>query len=95
VDFSNVLFPGDHRDCAKCHTSNSQQLPLSGPRLNVVNPAGYINPAGPVTAACTGCHTGVDASSHALSNTSSLGESCAVCHAADDDFSVDKVHALQ
>ena len=44
-------------------------------------------------AACLGCHTGKEAASHALSNTSALGESCDACHGPQADFSVDKVHA--
>ena len=95
VDFSEVRYPGDRRDCAKCHVNGSQQIPVSGERLNVVNPAGFINPEGPITAACTGCHSSQSAASHAASNTSSaFGESCTVCHMGDAAFAVDRVHAV-
>jgi hypothetical protein len=33
------------------------------------------------------------ASSHALANTTSIGESCVVCHDANSTFAVDKMHA--
>lgn len=94
VDFSDVRYPGDRRDCAKCHVNGSQQIPLPDGRLNVVNPRGFIDPEAPIAAACTGCHTTGSAASHALSNTSFLGESCAVCHSPTAAFSVDKVHAV-
>lgn len=94
VDFSELRYPGDRRDCAKCHVNDSQQMPLPDARLNVVNPRGFINPEGPITAACTGCHTTQSAAAHALTNTSTLfGESCTVCHSATAAFSVDKMHA--
>jgi hypothetical protein len=54
---------------------------------------GPINPIGPIASACTGCHVSQAAASHALSNSNALGESCAVCHGPNGDFSVDKAHA--
>ena len=92
-DFTGVLFPGDRRDCEKCHVAGSEQLPLNDNLLPVVNPRGYINPTPPTTAACIGCHTDKPTASHALANTTSLGEACPVCHGPDADFSIDKVHA--
>jgi OmcA/MtrC family decaheme c-type cytochrome len=93
-NFNEVLFPGDRRDCTKCHVNNSQQLPLPADLLPVVNPRGFINPEGPTAAACLGCHTAKDSAAHAaLMTSSTLGESCAVCHGQDADFSVNKVHA--
>jgi hypothetical protein len=59
----------------------------------VSDPRGYLNPVGPETAACTACHAEVFAASHALANTTTLGESCAACHGPDREFSVDRVHA--
>jgi OmcA/MtrC family decaheme c-type cytochrome len=93
-DFSDVRFPGDLRDCAKCHTNNSQLLPLPTGRVNVVNPRSWYSPMGPATAACTGCHTSRSTAAHTSLNTSPLfGESCDVCHGTGADFAVDKVHA--
>jgi len=84
--------PGDTRSCMMCHVNGSeQQLPVG--KNQVVDPQGWINPAQAVTSACTSCHVSKDAASHALVNTTSLGESCTVCHGAGADFAVSKVHA--
>ncbi|HWB83990.1 MAG TPA: OmcA/MtrC family decaheme c-type cytochrome [Bryobacteraceae bacterium] len=99
-DFSTVRYPalspsgspGDRRNCAMCHSGGSEQNLPTG--LNaVVDPQGPINPVQPVTSACTGCHVDLPTASHALANTTSLGESCEVCHGIGASFSVSKVHA--
>jgi OmcA/MtrC family decaheme c-type cytochrome len=93
-DFSHVRFPGDLRDCAKCHVNDSESLPLPAPRTNVQNPRAWYNPMGPTAAACTACHTQQSAAAHTnLMTSPTLGESCEVCHGRDADFAVDKVHA--
>lgn len=100
-DFSEVGYPalspngspGDRRNCTMCHVSGTEQLPLKGTLSKVNDPRGYINPVGPASAACLSCHVSVEAASHALLNTSSLGESCSVCHGSSSEFSVSKVHA--
>ena len=99
-DFSDTLFPAlspagaatDTRNCSLCHVNNSEQnLPLG---LNpVVDPQGPINPILPIASACTGCHVDIPTASHALTNTSTLGEACTVCHSSGAEFAVDKVHA--
>jgi OmcA/MtrC family decaheme c-type cytochrome len=92
-DFGEVRYPGDRRNCNACHVNGSEQLPLSESLLQVQDPRGLLNPMGPVTAACTGCHTSTPAASHALSNTTQqLGEACAACHAS-REFGVSKIHA--
>jgi len=94
-DFSGVLFPGDLRDCAKCHVNGSQELPVAATRIAVNSPRDYINPTPATTAACTACHIAEDASAHAATQTDpKLGEACAVCHGPDGAFSVDSVHAM-
>ena len=94
ISFAEVRFPGDRRDCAKCHADSSWELPLPAGLINVQNPRGFINPEGPTTAACLGCHTDQASAAHAAQNASpGLGEACAVCHGQNSDFAVDRVHA--
>ncbi len=181
VNYNDVTFPGDRRDCEKCHLPDTQQIPLPQGVLASVAPRDYINinfalPPGfdvrsgstdpninhqvygtdyfpaatpgsgfeffalsngwqegkalplnmnqlsalspedqglyrtilakyhaslgsstpklpPITAACLACHGSQEAASHAFVNTSSLGESCSVCHGQTAEFSVDRVHA--
>ena len=99
-DFSSTLFPAlsptgeatDTRNCSLCHVNGSEQNLPTG--LNaVVDPQGPINPIQPISSACTGCHMDLPTASHALSNTTSLGEACAVCHSSGAAFAVDQVHA--
>jgi OmcA/MtrC family decaheme c-type cytochrome len=99
-DFSTIRYapmspqgnPGDTRNCSLCHVNGSEvNLPVG--LNNVVNPQGWINPEGATAAACSGCHVAKDAAAHFLANTSSLGESCTVCHASGAAFDVDQVHA--
>lgn len=93
-NFNDVRFPGDLRDCTKCHLANTYQLPLKDGLLNVQTPRDWLTPTTqPMTAACVSCHTLKSAASHALANTTSLGESCDVCHSPTGAYSVDQVHA--
>lgn len=92
-DFTDVVFPGDTRDCAKCHVNNSERLPLPDNLLDVVNPRGRVDPMGPISAACMGCHTSQAVAAHVSAMTTSIGESCAVCHGTGADYSIEKVHA--
>ena len=99
-DFSDVRYPamspagaaGDTRNCTLCHVNNSE-LKLPTGKNPVSDPQGPINPVQAVSSACTGCHVSIPAASHALANTTPLGESCAVCHGSTGEFAVDKVHA--
>jgi OmcA/MtrC family decaheme c-type cytochrome len=92
-NFNEVKFPGDRRNCQKCHLEDTQQLPPPKGVLPTVAPRDFINPMQPTTAACLSCHSSQEAASHALVNTSTLGESCTVCHGQSAEFSVDKAHA--
>ena len=92
LDHASFPPPGTVANCNQCHSGNSQNLPAKGV-LKVTDPRGYITSAGTATAACLSCHSSVDAASHALANTTTLGESCAACHGATSEFSVAKVHA--
>jgi OmcA/MtrC family decaheme c-type cytochrome len=99
-DFSEVRYPamspsgtpGDLRNCSMCHVNGSEQT-LTRLRNDVLDPQGPINPVKPITSACTGCHVSNSAASHALVNTSSLGESCDTCHGPTSQFSVSRMHA--
>ncbi len=101
-NFSGTLFPAltptgeatDTENCSLCHVNSTEQndLTLTG-LLPVTDPQGPINPVQPFTSACTGCHMDLATASHALSNTTVLGEACAVCHAAGAIEAVDQVHA--
>lgn len=92
-EYSHVRYPGDRRNCNACHVNNSQNPPLSDKLQPVVNPRAFVSPMQPATAACVGCHVSKDAFSHALVNTSQLGESCGACHGANADFSIARSHA--
>jgi OmcA/MtrC family decaheme c-type cytochrome len=83
--------PGDTRNCDKCHVNDSHLTPAGV--LDVRDPQGYLNPAKPISASCIGCHSSQSASSHMLANTTSIGESCGVCHSTGSAFAVDKSHA--
>jgi len=98
-NFNEVRFPGDRRNCAKCHTGNSQNLPVATSAASVTTLRDYFTPQGPGTAACLGCHDGRDAAAHAFLNTANFpgstvpAEACATCHSPGKDWAVDKVHA--
>lgn len=93
VNFNEIRFPGDRRDCSKCHVEGTQQLPLPDSNLATPSPRDWLTTMAPETAACLSCHTSRPAAVHAQLNSSSLGEACAVCHGPNGEFSVNKVHA--
>lgn len=97
-NFNWVRFPGDRRDCQKCHVAGAYTLPLQTGIASVNTPRDYFSPQGPATSACLGCHDNVDAAAHAYLNTANFGgissaEACATCHGTGKDWDVDKVHA--
>ncbi len=98
-DYTEVLFPGDRRNCAKCHVGNSHLLPLPVGIDPVTAERDYFSPQGPGTASCLGCHDNEDAAAHAYLNTANFpgstkpSEACATCHGAGADWDVAKVHA--
>ena len=90
----------DTRNCEMCHLTGTQlNLPLG--KNAVVDPQGPMPSDKAISAACTGCHATMSTASHAMSNTTALGESCMACHASGAqgmngqglDYAVDKVHA--
>lgn len=102
VDFAEVLFPGDRRDCQTCHADGTNLLPpFPGPALGTQ--LGHLDPAtgglivdgrlGPITSVCTSCHDSDAALAHADTQTaSSGGEACEVCHSEGREFAVSTVH---
>ncbi|MEO8033530.1 MAG: OmcA/MtrC family decaheme c-type cytochrome [Acidobacteriota bacterium] len=99
-NFNEVRFPGDRRNCAKCHANTAAYtLPLQPGIASVTTLKDYFTPQGPATAACLGCHDNRDAAAHAYLNTVSFpgsttpAEACATCHGAGKDWAVDKAHA--
>jgi OmcA/MtrC family decaheme c-type cytochrome len=101
LNFNEVRFPGDTRNCAKCHASTAAYtLPLQQTNIaSVTTLRDYFTPHGPATAACLGCHDNKDAAAHAFLNTATFpgstipAEACATCHGTGKDHSVEKAHA--
>jgi OmcA/MtrC family decaheme c-type cytochrome len=93
VNFNEVLFPGDRRDCTTCHATNTYQLPLGEDLLPTQTPRDYYTPQQPTATSCLGCHDTRSAAAHAFVNTAPFGEACASCHGRNAEFAVDKVHA--
>lgn len=92
TNYQEVLFPGDLRDCSTCHLSGTYMVENVGAKAMVASPGGFMKTTAPIAAACQGCHDDLATASHALANTTILGESCAACHGANAEFSVDRVH---
>ena len=93
VNFNEVHFPGDRRDCETCHVNDSYELPLPAGLANGANPRGFYEPWGPAASACLGCHDSQSTAAHAFLQTSPFGESCATCHGEGKEFAVSRVHA--
>ena len=105
LDFNGLLFPGDLRDCQTCHTTDANgvgteevsETPPAG-LLPTLTQRDYFSPQQHYTTACLACHDTQPAAAHAFSNTVTFpsgktAEACATCHAPEDEFAVDKVHA--
>ncbi|MFI5395292.1 MAG: OmcA/MtrC family decaheme c-type cytochrome [Candidatus Binatia bacterium] len=103
TDFSDVRFPGDRRDCAKCHVNGTYLMPpfpgtALGTRLTHLDPTtgnevedGRL---GPIRSVCTACHDAADAVAHVETMTAPDGtEACTVCHEEGRDFAVSLMHA--
>jgi OmcA/MtrC family decaheme c-type cytochrome len=95
IDLSEVRFPGDRRNCVKCHEKGTYEIPLPPGVLATAIPQadGSVKNVPPITAACTSCHTKEAAKAHVETQTASGGrESCVVCHGKGREFSVQKAH---
>ncbi len=95
IDFSHVKFPGDWRNCEKCHEKNTFHLPLPKGVLPTLVPQadGSTVAIAPITAACFACHNKEPAMAHMATQTAAGKESCVVCHATGRGFAVEKAHA--
>jgi OmcA/MtrC family decaheme c-type cytochrome len=94
VSFNEVRFPGDRRNCETCHVAGAYTLPMKATNLLPTKTARAFMPVTqPIAAACLSCHDSKSAASHALINTSPLGEACEVCHGEGAEFAVTKLHA--
>jgi OmcA/MtrC family decaheme c-type cytochrome len=93
-NYNEVGYPGDLRNCLRCHAAGTYNLPLPAGLINQLAPRDYINPMPPISGACTSCHTTQSTSAHAVLQTSdALGESCTTCHGSTAADSVANVHA--
>jgi OmcA/MtrC family decaheme c-type cytochrome len=92
-NYNHVLFPGDLRNCETCHLPGTYGAPLPEEARATVTLRDFYSPMEPTAAACLSCHDTADAAAHAYVNTAPFAESCASCHGADREFSVERVHA--
>ena len=92
TNYQDVRFPGDLRDCTACHLTGTYMVENVGAKALVTSTGGFTKTTPPISAACQGCHDDIATASHALANTTILGESCTACHSASESFSVDRVH---
>jgi OmcA/MtrC family decaheme c-type cytochrome len=103
-DFSEVLYPGDRRNCATCHVDESHLLPLPEgvlPTITTVVDTTGMSPVEtetgstpPTQAACLSCHDGDTVQIHAETQTTESGdEACLVCHGEGRIVAVSEVHA--
>jgi OmcA/MtrC family decaheme c-type cytochrome len=93
LNFNGVRFPGDPRNCSKCHVGTTNTIPLPDGLIPTIAARFFYSPLQPTAAACLGCHNALHAAAHAFAQTTVFGESCEVCHAEGADFAVSKVHA--
>ncbi len=108
VDFSEVLFPGDERDCEACHEPATYVL---APGEGVLQPGVLgsttrqfmrggeeltvldVFTTPPTIAVCTSCHDDVDFTTGANHAAGpATEESCAGCHGVGRSLSVERTH---
>jgi len=95
IEFGDIRFPGDRRNCLKCHLPGANEPPLPEGLLATMIPQkdGSVRAIQSITSACIGCHTKEPAKLHMDTMTASNGqESCVTCHGVGRTFAVEKVH---
>lgn len=96
-DLGETRFPGDQRNCEKCHLPGSQLidfLHVGAQPTNIMEAGKVVQTIQPIAAACTACHDSQKAKDHASLQTTREGsETCILCHGEGRDFAVSKVHA--
>jgi OmcA/MtrC family decaheme c-type cytochrome len=95
VEMGDVRFPGDRRNCVKCHVPGANEPPLPAGLLPTLIPQkdGSVKAIPPITSACIACHTKEPAKIHMDTMTNVNGqEACVTCHGVDRAFAVEKVH---
>ncbi|MEE8583658.1 MAG: OmcA/MtrC family decaheme c-type cytochrome, partial [Acidobacteriota bacterium] len=91
-NYNELHYPGDLRNCAKCHQNDSYEIPSQG-ILPTVDGNEFFSPIAPNAAACLGCHDSAPAAAHAFLNIAPFAEACAACHGPNSEFSVARVHS--
>jgi OmcA/MtrC family decaheme c-type cytochrome len=95
VNFGEIRFPGDRRNCTKCHEPGANEIPLPEGVLATQMPQadGTVKALTPIMSACVACHTKEPAKAHMEAQIAAVGrESCVVCHGRGREFSVEKMH---
>ncbi len=83
IEMSDIRFPGDRRNCVKCHVPGANEPPLPAGLLPTLIPQadGASKRMQPITSACIACHTKEPAKNHIDTMTSTNGqEACVTCH---------------
>ncbi|MBI5432333.1 MAG: hypothetical protein HZA52_05850 [Planctomycetes bacterium] len=89
-DEVELPIPGGARNCELCHGEGNDTWQTPGDRDH---PTAAVAPARDWRGACGSCHDSDAASAHIEVQTTIAGaESCAVCHGADSEWSVERVH---
>jgi len=95
IEMGDIRFPGDRRNCVKCHLPGANEPPLAAGLLPTLIPQkdGTVKAIQPITSACIACHIKEPAKIHMDTMTAATGqEACVTCHGVGRTFAVGKVH---
>ncbi len=91
--YGEIVFPalpGGVQNCSKCHGDTNEAWHEPAPRNH---PTEQGAPVQRWAAVCSACHDSPDALAHVAVQTDAQGnESCGVCHGADKEWSVERLH---